>query len=183
MANFELIHLLRDVEAIEVPSGQPLQLEKGMQIRIMQSLGGSYTITTDWGGMARISDRDADALGKESSPPPGTAPGDADKSTSDLVWDQLRTCYDPEIPVNIVDLGLIYACEVKPGAEEGSSKVDVTMTLTAPGCGMGDVLRADVLRKVLSVPTIKEADVQLVIDPPWDQSLMSEAARLQLGLL
>jgi probable FeS assembly SUF system protein SufT len=131
--------------------------------------------------MVRLDGKDADAVGKE----PQAAPSEEDlrnKSLEQMVWDQLQTCYDPEIPVNIVELGLVHSAEVEP-LPEGGNKVAVRFTLTAPGCGMGDVLRQDIERKVLEIPTVKEADVQVQLDPPWDMSKMSDAARLQLGLM
>jgi probable FeS assembly SUF system protein SufT len=133
------------------------------------------------GYLARVDGKDADAIGEE---PPAEleAAAAAGKSVEDLSWDQLRTCFDPEIPVNIVDLGLVYGCEVTP-LPEGGNKVDVKFTLTAPGCGMGDVLRDDIRQKLLTVPDVKEADVQVLFDPPWNMSMMSDAAKLQLGLM
>jgi probable FeS assembly SUF system protein SufT len=154
-------------------------LPAGASVRIMQSLGGTYTVITDRGNMVRISGRDADAMGMEPEASPAEA--DSDKPIEELVWDQLKTIYDPEIPVNIVDLGLVYECRVGPLSSGGYS-VDVQMTLTAPGCGMGDVLRADALNKIAHVPGVKHVNVEVVIDPPWDQSMMSEAAKLQLGM-
>jgi len=179
----ELIHLRRDCEAILIPSGEKIKLPAGTAVRITQSLGGSYTVTTDHGYMARISDRDADALGLEPKAAQTAAPAPASgPELEKLVWDQMRTVYDPEIPVNIVDLGLVYSCQVTP-LPEGGNKAEVTMTLTAPGCGMGDVLKADAERKIASVPGIKAVDVHLVIDPPWNPGMMSEAAKLELGML
>jgi len=133
------------------------------------------------GYMVRIDGKDADAIGKEVVAPP-SAEEVAGRPLVDLVWDQLKTCYDPEIPVNIVELGLVHSAEAAP-LPEGGQKVSVRFTLTAPGCGMGDVLRQDIERKVLSLPDVKEADVQVQLDPPWDQSRMTDAARLQLGLM
>ena len=182
MKLFELITLRRDCAAVQVPSGDAITLPAGSQVRVTQHLGGSYTVLTH-GYMARIADRDADALGEEA--PPAVAPpvsaaaegADLDK----LVWEQLKTIYDPEIPVNIVELGLVYLCQVTP-LPDGGSKVKVQMTLTAPGCGMGDVLRRDAEAKIRGLPGVKEVDVEVVMDPPWDHSRMSEAAKLQLGL-
>ncbi|MHB8874532.1 MAG: putative Fe-S cluster assembly protein SufT [Myxococcaceae bacterium] len=177
MASDERITLSRDVEAIEIPSGFPLTLEAGKEVRITQALGGSYTVTTWFGGMARISGRDADALGKQGAAADAAA---RDRPLQEQVWEELKQVFDPEIPVNIVDLGLIYACTFTP-LEHGRTKVGIAMTLTAPGCGMGDVLRADVQRRLTDLPGV-DAEVELVLDPPWDQSRMSEAARLQLGM-
>jgi probable FeS assembly SUF system protein SufT len=169
----------RDVPAREIPSGTPITLRAGDPVIITQSLGGSYTVVTPVGFLARIDGKDADAIGE----PVVTVDAAAQegKTTEEQAWDQLRTCYDPEIPVNIVDLGLVYKCETEP--VDGGDKVKVEFTLTAPGCGMGDFLRMDVQQKLLALPGVKEADVQVVLNPPWDQSMMSDAARLQLGLM
>jgi probable FeS assembly SUF system protein SufT len=171
----------RDVEATAIPYGDRLTLSSGSPVIITQALGGSYTVVTMQGYMVRIDGRDADAIGKEVVAPPSAAEL-ASRPLKDLAWDQLRTCYDPEIPVNIVELGLVHSCDVEDLAG-GGSKVVVRFTLTAPGCGMGDVLRQDIERKILTLPGVKEADVQVQLDPPWDQSRMSDAARLQLGLM
>lgn len=183
MQAHEPISLLRDCEAILIPSGTPLLLPKDSVVYVTQALGGSYTVNIN-GNLARIAQKDADVLGFET----GTdALADAAKPrkdgaiNEDLVWDQLRTCYDPEIPINIVDLGLIYDCAITP-LEDGGNRVDIMMTLTAPGCGMGQFLADDVRGKVLSVPNVSEVNVDLTFDPPWDQSMMSEAARLETGL-
>ncbi len=178
------IALLRDCEAVLIPSGEKLKLVAGARIQVTQSLGGSFTILTDRGSMARISGKDADALGLERSPEtPATsvsapeAPGALEK----LVWDQLRSCFDPEIPVNIVDLGLVYRCQVMP-LPRGGSRVEIRFTLTAPGCGMGQVLREDIKNRVSSVPGVREVDVELIWDPPWNQSRMSREAKVDLGM-
>jgi probable FeS assembly SUF system protein SufT len=174
--------LSRDIEVSEIPSGNRGQLTAGTSLTILQSLGGSFTAMTMMGYMVRIEGKDADAIGEE--PPPVPAAADtAGKATLDLAWDQLRTCYDPEIPVNIVDLGLVYKCDLTPLGDDGAQKATVEFTLTAPGCGMGDFLRQDVVQKLLSVPGIKDVDAQVVFDPQWNQSMMSDAARLQLGMM
>jgi probable FeS assembly SUF system protein SufT len=170
----------RDVDAREIPSGTPITLRAGDPVVITQSLGGSYTVMTPVGFLARIDGRDADAIGETAVV--ADAAAQAGKSSEDLAWDQLRTCFDPEIPVNIVDLGLVYACALSP-LPEGGEKIDVKFTLTAPGCGMGDVLREDIKGKLLTIPGIKEADVQVVFDPPWSLQMMSDAAKLQLGMM
>lgn len=170
----------REIEAREIPSGTKLMIPEGTPLAITQSLGGSYTVMTPYGSMARVDGKDADAIGQEAAAEQEAAAGG--KTTEELAWDQLRTCYDPEIPVNIVDLGLVYQCGATP-LPEGGSKVEVRFTLTAPGCGMGDVLREDIKGKLLSLPDVKEADVQVLFDPPWNMSMMSEAAKLQLGLM
>lgn len=179
----EPIMLMRDCEAILIPSGAPLELPAGSVVFITQALGGSYTVNIN-GNLARIADRDADALGfdidTETSHPKGHRV-DGGTVDEDMVWDQMRSCYDPEIPINIVDLGLIYNCDINP-LEDGGNKVDILMTLTAPGCGMGQFLAEDVRSKIMAVPNVTEVNVELTFDPPWDQSMMSEAARLETGL-
>ena len=170
----------REIEAREIPSGTKLMIPEGTPLAITQSLGGSYTVMTPYGSMARVDGRDADAIGEVAAAEQEAAAGG--KTTEELAWDQLRTCYDPEIPVNIVDLGLVYQCGATP-LPDGGSKVEVRFTLTAPGCGMGDVLREDIKGKLLTLPDVKEADVQVLFDPPWNMSMMSEAAKLQLGLM
>ncbi|MET0619936.1 MAG: putative Fe-S cluster assembly protein SufT [Thermoanaerobaculia bacterium] len=170
----------RDVPAREIPSGTPITLRAGDAVIITQSLGGSYTVMTPVGFLARIDGKDADAIGE----PVVTVDAAAQegKTAEEQAWDQLRTCYDPEIPVNIVDLGLVYALALSP-VEGGGNKVDVKFTLTAPGCGMGDVLREDIKGKLLTIPGVAEADVQVVFDPPWSLQMMSDAAKLQLGMM
>ena len=176
--------LLRDVEASVVPIGTKVTLQKGETAHITQSLGGSYTVVVN-GNMFRIAEKDADALGVEVVKSTPVAVPSGPLTREDLekkVWESLKTCYDPEIPVNIVDLGLIYDCHLTP-IGESNFKADVKMTLTAPGCGMGPVLAQDVQNKLISLEPIDEANVELVWDPPWNQSMMTEAAKLQLGLL
>ena len=177
----ERVVLTRECQAIEIPSGRTIVLEKGMEATITQALGGTYTVFTGGGWLARIADKDADALGKTPQIPRAEAASASDGSLQELVWGQLRTCYDPEIPVNVVDLGLVYTCAVQ-AAPDGGSRVHIEMTLTAPGCGMGDVLKADAERKLRSLPGVRDVDVQIVVDPPWTPERMSEATRLQLGL-
>jgi probable FeS assembly SUF system protein SufT len=171
----------RDVVASEIPAGTKFTIPAGARLRITQSLGGSYTVMVPMGYLARIDGRDADAIGEEPEQKP-TAKATAEKPVEDLCWDQLRTCYDPEIPVNIVDLGLVYRLQLTP-IPDGGNKVEVTFTLTAPGCGMGDVLREDIRQKLLTVPGIRDADVHVLFDPPWSRSMMSDAAKLQLGMM
>jgi probable FeS assembly SUF system protein SufT len=171
----------RDLEVTAIPYGEKVALKTGATVFITQSLGGSYTAMTDLGYMVRIEGKDADAIGEEVQAGP-SASELGSKSLQELAWEQLQTCYDPEIPVNIVDLGLVYSCEVSP-LPEGGQKVAVRFSLTAPGCGMGDVLRNDIRSKIMALPDVKEADVEVAFDPPWDQSRMSDAARLQLGLM
>src|SRR5580704_18039841 len=176
--------LSRDVEASVVPIGTKVTLQKGETAHITQSLGGSYTVVVN-GNMFRIAENDADDLGMEVKAAPRFAAPSGPLTQEQLekqVWESLKTCYDPEIPVNIVDLGLIYDCHLTPVGEH-NFKADVKMTLTAPGCGMGPVLAQDVQNKLISLEPIDEANVELVWDPPWNQSMMTEAAKLQLGLL
>ena len=175
--------LTRDVEAAVVPIGTKVTLQKGETAHVTQSLGGSYTVVVN-GNMFRIAEQDADALGLEvkAAPAPTASGPMTQEELEKKVWEALKTCYDPEIPVNVVDLGLIYDCHLTPiGAE--NYKADVKMTLTAPGCGMGPVLAQDVQNKLISLEPIDEANVELVWDPPWNQGMMTEAAKLQLGLL
>jgi probable FeS assembly SUF system protein SufT len=175
--------LLRDCEAIRIPSGEKFTIPAGTQVFITQALGGSYTVATDT-GLARIGDENADALGLEQPLPQAESPvADANVPVDErIVWDQLRTCYDPEIPVNIVDLGLVYDCSIT--AREGhGARVEVKMTLTAPGCGMGPTIAAEAKQKVLAVPGVSEAEVELVWDPPWNQAMISEEGKMKLGLI
>jgi probable FeS assembly SUF system protein SufT len=184
MKTNEPIILSRDCEAIQIPSGEIVMLPAGSRVTVTQSLGGSYTMTTDQGYLVRIANKDADAIGEEAEASQAerltAAAGPADLEK--LVWDQLKTCFDPEIPVNIVDLGLVYHCQVTP-LPEGGNKVDVKFTLTAQGCGMGQVLKGDMESKILSLSGVKDVGVEVVFDPPWDPSRMSDAARLQLGFM
>jgi probable FeS assembly SUF system protein SufT len=174
--------LIRDVEASIVPVGTKVTLQKGEQAFVTQSLGGSYTVVVN-GNMFRIEGKDADALGMEVVEKKSSLSGPVTQETVEKeIWNQLKTCFDPEIPVNIVDLGLIYDCAIEPiGAN--SFRVAVKMTLTAPGCGMGPVLQQDVQNKLLSLEAVDDVSVELVWDPPWNQSMLTEAAKLQLGLM
>jgi probable FeS assembly SUF system protein SufT len=174
------VTLLRDCEAIQIPSGNSVTLAAGTRVFITQSLGGSYTVATD-SGLARITDANADALGLEPGPKPKAPASAAGAVDEKAVWDQLKTCYDPEIPVNIVDLGLVYDCRVD-SAPTGA-KVSVKMTLTAPGCGMGPTICAEARSKIESLPGVADADVELVWDPPWNQGMISEVGKMQLGLI
>jgi len=178
----EQVTLARDVEVITIPFGSKTILKKGEVGQITQALGSSYTVMIG-GNLFRIEGKDADAIGKE-------VLEELDKShekdnghiNEQAVWDVMKTCYDPEIPVNIVDLGLIYSCEFNT-MDNGSALVEIKMTLTAPGCGMGPVIADEVKQKVKGVPGVGDIKLELVWDPPWDQSMISEAARLQMGLL
>ena len=172
--------LTRDCAAILIPMGTHTVLPKGSNVTITQSLGGSYTVMAD-GYLARIDAKDGDALGYDTSKKESAAlpTGPVDEKA---VWDAMKQCYDPEIPVNVVDLGLIYDCKIQP-IDEGGNKVDVKMTLTAPGCGMGGVIAGDVEQRIRDVPGVTDVHVEVVWDPIWNQSMMSDAARLQLGLM
>jgi probable FeS assembly SUF system protein SufT len=173
--------LARAIEVVLIPYGEKIQLEAGSTVYLTQALGGSYTALTERGYMVRIDGQDAEAIGE--APLVALRPQDvAGRDLREVAWDLLKTCYDPEIPVNIVDLGLVYQCDVEP-LTEGASRVTVRFTLTAPGCGMGDYLKQDVEEKIKGIPGVREAEVEVVLDPPWDQSRMSDAARLQLGLM
>ncbi len=182
----EMVTLVRDCPAILIPAGDPITLKKGQEVLITQDLGGSYTVIV-LGNMARIDGQDADAIGKDVAA--NTQNGEAQTAPAEgpiaeeLIWDQLKACYDPEIPVNIVDLGLVYDLILTPLANGTGSRVEIKMTLTAPGCGMGATIAEDVKQKALSVPGVAEANVELVWEPMWNQSMMSEAAQLQLGFL
>ena len=182
----ELKILTRDVEASVVPVGTKVTLQKGEQAHITQSLGGTYTVIVN-GNMFRIESKDGDALGIEASVVPtgsATATPAGPLTQEELekkVWESLKTCYDPEIPVNIVDLGLVYDMQVKP-MPTGRSSVSVKMTLTAPGCGMGGVIAGDAQQKILALPGVEEALVEIVWDPPWHHSMISEQGRKVLGL-
>ncbi|HUG04858.1 MAG TPA: putative Fe-S cluster assembly protein SufT [Steroidobacteraceae bacterium] len=180
-ASQEPIVVNRDVRAVIVPAGVEVKLRTGSIGYLTQALGGSFTVYVE-GNLFRIAGADGDAIGKEPLRPPELPASATDEDVTRVVWDQLRTCFDPEIPVNIVDLGLIYYCAVTPN-DDGTRDASVRMTLTAPGCGMGEVLVNDVRDKLLIIPTIRRADVELVFDPPWNQSMMSEAARLQTGMM
>lgn len=175
------ISLSRDCDAIQIPSGNPIVLPKGMEVIITQSLGGTYTVATP-GGLARIELKDGDALGLDPAATPDTQKTKVEGSTEEAVWTQLKTVFDPEIPVNVVDLGLIYDCKVDR-KESGQNSVLVRMTLTAPGCGMGPAIAADARQKILSIEGIEDAEVELVWDPPWSQSMISEEGRMKLGLV
>mgnify|MGYP001566959607 CR=1 FL=1 len=188
MASSDLpIILKRDCPATQIPSGTKITLTKGISVTLTQSLGGTFTIASEEFGLARVGAADADALGfiVLSSGPARPAGGEKTVSPSfsrEAVMDALRTIFDPEIPVNVVDLGLIYKCETYIIAD-GGHRVEIEMSMTAPGCGMGDVLKEDARVQIAAIPGVTDVDVQIVWDPPWDRSRMSEAARLQLGML
>ena len=195
----ETVEVLRDCPVVLVPSGQRAVLAAGERVVIVQRLGGSVTVEVGYGRLARVAGSDADALGievpdadergggesaaagRETHPAPNSKGAGWHVPDVDEVLDRLRSVYDPEIPVNVVDLGLIYGCEVHP-THSGGDRVAVWMSMTAPGCGMGDILRAEAREKILEVPGVTDAEVDLVFEPPWDLGRMSEAARLQLGM-
>ena len=177
------IMLTRDVDAIHIPYGTPITLKKDSMVFVTQSLGGNYTVNIN-GNLAQIGSRDADALGFETA----AREISLDEATledgslnDEIIWQELRTCYDPEIPYNVVDLGLIYDCRITP-LDSGANRIDIVMTLTAPGCGMGDFLAADVRSKILAIPGVEEVNVEISFDPPWNQEMMSDEVRLELGM-
>jgi probable FeS assembly SUF system protein SufT len=175
------IELARDCEAIQIPAGLKTTIPAGTRVIITQSLGGSYTIACDY-GLFRISEENAGALGLEPRSSLEKSEKAGEQIDEEEVWDQLRTVYDPEIPVNIVDLGLVYDCQVVTSQDSGT-RVEVKMTLTAPGCGMGPAIAQDARSKILTIPGVDEADVELVWDPPWNQHMISEAGKMKLGLI
>ncbi len=180
----EHTHLRRDVEAIQIPDGTRTRLEADAPVMITQDLGGTFTVMTQFGAMYRIDASDADALGKEARPEGEAAEKAAASGPLEgQVWSQMRKCYDPEIPVNIVDLGLVYDCRVEDGDNADGAIVHIKMTLTAPGCGMGPVIAQDVQSRVSDLGGVREARVEVVFDPPWNQNMMTEAAKLQLGFM
>jgi probable FeS assembly SUF system protein SufT len=176
----EPVVIQRDVEAVMVPGGQAITLKLGLAGYITQALGGSFTLYVE-GNLYRLAGDQADAIGKEVVRPPQLPPNATEEDVRELAWQQMRSCFDPEIPINIVELGLVYDCEVAVGADQ-TRDIRVTMTLTAPGCGMGEVLVQDVKEKLETIPTVGHVEVNLTFDPPWSQSMMSEAARLQTGM-
>ena len=184
MSSDEWVALTRDCPAVAIPGGHPLALHKGSRVRIRQTLGGRFVVATSLGMLVRIDGSDADALNLEVSAADALPAPSRDTPSGPVeqrVWSELRTCFDPEIPVSIVELGLVYGLNVAP-LEGGAYDLDIELTLTAPGCGMGEVLKREIEQKVIALPGVRCATVRLVFDPPWDRSRMTEAARLQLGL-
>ena len=181
MQNVTTVELTRDCEAVRIPAGDPVVLPAGTSVDITQTLGGSYTVHAQ-GGLFRIAAKDAGALGLEvafdASPEAAALASDLNE---EQIWTTLRTCFDPEIPVNIVDLGLVYDMHVDR-LPDGRSSVSVKMTLTAPGCGMGGVIAGDAQQKLLALPGVEEALVEIVWDPPWHHSMISEQGKKVLGL-
>jgi len=174
--------LTRDCDAVQIPQGATMLLPKGTSVDITQTLGGTYTVHAR-GGLFRIAGKDADALGIETSAPVETRPATNQAVAADeqQVWETLKTCFDPEIPVNIVDLGLVYAMEIEK-LPSGFSRVNVKMTLTAAGCGMGATIAGDAQQKLLYLEGVEDARVEIVWDPPWHQSMITEEGRRILGL-
>jgi probable FeS assembly SUF system protein SufT len=172
----QIVALTRDCRVTEIPSGSLHILSEGTPVVITQSLGGSYTVTVGYGQLMRVDAKDADALGFAAAQQAESSSEFSEKA----VWDQLRMVYDPEIPVNIVDLGLVYSCAIKE--KDSGHNIDITMSMTAPGCGMGDVLKSDIEQKLSALPTVNQVHVEVVFDPVWNPQMMSEATRLQLGL-
>ncbi|SJM95824.1 putative Fe-S cluster assembly protein SufT [Crenothrix polyspora] len=183
MAEREDVVLTRDVNVITVPEGNTTTLTKGAIVTIHQALGNNYTVVTDYGHMVRIASEDADALGKESHQLHTLVTETSAEAVEQNCWEVMKTIYDPEIPVNIVDLGLVYYCNAKPSeVYTDQNNVHVIMTLTAPGCGMGPVIQGDVEKSIRALPGVDKVEVEVVLDPPWSREMMSEVAQLQLGL-
>lgn len=181
MAEREVVFLTRDVNVVTIPDGNHGTLSKGHEVTIHQSLGSNYTVVTEHGHMVRISGKDADALGKEVHELHTLVSEEDAESVEKNCWEVMKTVYDPEIPVNIVDLGLVYHCNVTPNPN-GGNDVHVMMTLTAPGCGMGPVIQSDVEKSIRALPGVTSVNVEVVLDPPWSREMMSEVAQVQLGL-
>jgi probable FeS assembly SUF system protein SufT len=177
----EPIVVQREVKAVAIPAGVEVNLKLGSVGYITQALGGSFTLYVE-GNLYRLPGTQADAIGKDVASIPELPPNATEEDVKQLAWQQMRSCYDPEIPVNIVDLGLVYDCNVTAN-EDATRDIQVNMTLTAPGCGMGEVLVADVRDKLEAIPTVRRAEVTLSFDPPWSQSMMSDAAKLQTGMM
>ena len=177
----EPVTFVRDCPAVLIPAGERVTLPEGSTGFMTQALGGSFTIYIE-GNLFRIAGRDGDAIGKPALTGPELPEDATEADIESAVWQQLRTCYDPEIPINIVELGLVYECKIER-APSGNRVAKIKMTLTAPGCGMGEILAQDVREKIEMIPTVERAEVELVFDPPWNQSMMSEEARLEAGLL
>lgn len=180
MQEREVVLTKREVEARLVPAGTEIMIPADTFVTITQSLGGSFTVAVN-GNLARIEGHDADALGKQPLESSFETPDDGSVNENQ-VWEALRNCYDPEIPVNVVELGLIYECQVMNGTPEGN-QIHILMTLTAAGCGMGPVITDDVRRKLEHVPNVDKVSVELTFDPPWNNDMLSDEAKLELGML
>lgn len=176
----EPVVIKRDVEGLVVPAGTPVTLPKDALAYITQAMGGSFTVYFE-GNLIRVAGGDADALGKEPIAPPALPENATDEQFEALAWEQLKTIYDPEIPINVVDLGLVYGCSISR-LPSGDRTVNIMMTVTAPGCGMGEILLEEARQKISLIPTVAEVNVELVFDPPWNRDMMSESARLETGL-
>jgi probable FeS assembly SUF system protein SufT len=181
MYGHESIVLQRDVHVVQIPDGTPGTLPQGHVVTLYQELGGNFTVTTEQGYMVRIAAADGDALGKEPASIGALNGGTDEAAIEENAWAILRTIYDPEIPVNIADLGLIYSCRVVP-LDPGAYRVEIIMTLTAPGCGMGPVLQQDIETAIKALPGVAAVTVDVIFDPPWSRDMMSEVAKLQLGM-
>ncbi len=181
MADREVVFLSRDVNIVTIPDGNHGTLNKGEEVTIHQALGSNYTVVTEYGHMVRIAGIDADALGKETQHLQTLVSETDRQAVEKNCWEVMKTVYDPEIPVNIVDLGLVYHCSANPNPD-GGNDVHIQMTLTAPGCGMGPVIQSDVEKSVRALPGVSSVDVEVVLDPPWSREMMSEVAQVQLGL-
>lgn len=183
MVEREDVVLTRDVNVVTVPDGNTSTLSKGQIVTIHQALGNNYTVVTEQGHMVRIASTDADALGKEHHQLHTLVSETSAEAVEKNCWEVMKTVYDPEIPVNIVDLGLVYYCNVRPSATTPDlNDVHVIMTLTAPGCGMGPVIQGDVEKCIRALPGVASVNVEVALDPPWSREMMSEVAQLQLGL-
>lgn len=180
-ADSEPVMVRREVQGLQVPSGVPVTLPVDALVYITQAMGGSFTVYYE-GNLVRVPGADADALGKEPVPVPQLPADATDEQFEALVWEQLRTIYDPEIPINVVELGLVYECSIER-LPSGERSVSVRMTVTAPGCGMGEILVEEARQKIAMIPTVADVQVELVFDPPWSREMMSEAAQLEAGLL
>jgi len=177
----EAFTLSRNTQAVMVPSGDAIELQAGLSGFITQALGGSFTLYIE-GNLYRLSGENADAIGKQALTPPALPPGATEDDIKSLAWQQMRSCYDPEIPIDIVELGLVYECDVSAN-EDGTRTLAVKMTLTAPGCGMGPVIAADAQAKIMTIEGVDEARVELVWDPAWNQEMISEEGRMKLGMV
>ncbi len=182
MSEREIVNLTRDVNVVTIPDGNHGTLSEGHEVTIHQALGANYTVVTEHGHMVRISSNDADALGKETGHLQTLVKTTDAESVEKNCWEVMKTVYDPEIPVNIVDLGLVYHCTVSASQEGDGHDVNIEMTLTAPGCGMGPVLQGDVEQAIRNLPGVTSVNVEVVLDPPWSRDMMSEVAQVQLGL-
>ncbi len=181
MHSREPVRTSRDVMAVLIPAGSRVVIPEGTEVVVTQAMGGTFTVYVA-GNLARIEGEDADAIGEEPVEAPRIAEDASDEELASFIWEQMKTCYDPEIPINIVDLGLVYDCSLED-VGGGGKRVNVKMTLTAPGCGMGDILTMDVRTKLERIPQVREAEVELVFDPPWSQDMMSDEAKLQTGMM